>query len=118
MIKFTKNINFKNVPATKLNIDFITPTTPVTFTQYHELLVNADWFHDFSDSISVSSLGCGREGQLRGIAKRHDFAAYMFSHFCDVRNSAIQGGDVVKQSLVQLKANWANMTTIKSGGGK
>ena len=98
-----------------LNIDFVTPTTPVTFTQYYELLVNADWFHSFSDDMSVSSLGCGREGQLNAIAKRHDFAAYMFSHFCDVRNSAIQGGDVVKQSLVQLKDNWDNMSVITLG---
>ena len=95
-----------------LNIDFVTPTTPVTFNEYYELLVDADWFHSYSDSMKALSLGCGREGQLNAIAKRHDFAAYMFSHFCDVRNSAIQGGDVVKQSLVQLKAKWDSMSVV------
>jgi hypothetical protein len=73
-----------------LNIDFVTPTTPITFAQYYELLVNADWFHDFSDSMAVSSLGCGREGQLRGIGKRHKFSHYMFNSFIQRRNDAIQ----------------------------
>ena len=85
-----------------INIDMVTPTTPVTFNEYYELLVNADWFHGYSDSSKVSWLGASREGILAGIANRHSFANYMFQHFVDVRNASIVGS---KESTVRTLAN-------------
>jgi len=101
---------------TSINIDNITPATPVTFNQYYSLLNNADWFYSFSDSSSVYSLGTSREGILNGIAGRHEFAAYMMSHFCDVRTAAITGKRVedvvIKLTLVELKAKWDAMPRV------
>ena len=89
-----------------LNIDFITPTTPVTFTQYYELLVNADWFHLFSDSMKVASLGCGREGQLNAIAKRHTFCGYMFMTFIQRRNDAITSTNTDTRDMKGMYDDW------------
>ena len=89
-----------------LNIDLITPTTPVTFTQYYELLVNADWFHSFSDDISVSSLGCGREGQLHAIAKRHSFCGYMFMTFIQRRDNIIKKTNTDTRDIKDMYNDW------------
>ena len=90
-----------------INIDMVTPTTPVTFNEYYELLVNADWFHMFSDSSKVYSLGTGREGTLKGIANRHSFAKYMFEHFVEARNTAIvDSKEFTVRTLANLKASY------------
>jgi len=102
--------------STYVNIDNITPSTPVTFNEYYTLLSNADWFYSFSDDSRAYSLGMGREGILNGIASRHDFAAYMFSHFCDVRNSSIDSFSeddlVFRLTLTELKARWDAMDVV------
>jgi len=95
-----------------INIDNITPSTPVTFNQYYTLLCNADWFYSFSDSSSAYWLGTSREGILNGIASRTDFAAYMFSHFCGLRSDAIDCLPTTQLTLVELKAKWDAMAVV------
>lgn len=90
-----------------INIDMVTPTTPVTFNEYYKLLVNADWFYMYSDSSKVRSLGASREGTLKGIANRHSFAKYMFEHFVEARNACIVNSKVFTvPTLTNLKASY------------
>jgi len=102
--------------STYVNIDNITPTSTITYSQYYTLLTNADWFYSFSDDARAYSLGMGREGTLSGIASRTDFAAYMFSHFCDVRSSSIDSFSevdlVFRLTLTELKARWDAMPVV------
>ena len=72
-------------------INNITATTPITFNQFYTLLVNHDWFYEYSDSMAVQSEQRSNESTLISIAKRHAFSYYMFHSFTQRRNESIVG---------------------------
>ena len=84
-----------------MNINDITNTSPVTFTQLYTMLSNHDWFYAFSDSNSVCSAGQSAEAVIKKVATRHPFSHYMFNQFTQRRSDTMRGTD--KQDIRGIK---------------